>query len=77
MRRIRAWTSGRSAREYEVTFDEAGKIVSVCNVDAFGNLRTTWSVHGGKPMTLTAACAGRAAQRKLATEIWSQPQERV
>jgi hypothetical protein len=76
MRRIRARTSGRSAREYEVTFADDGTITSVCCVDLYGNLRTTWSIHSGKPMTVTAACAGRAAQRKLATEIWSQPQER-
>lgn len=57
-----------SSREYEVTFDREGLVRSVINIGMYGNRRTTWYFMSDKPMGLTAACAVRAAKRKLKEE---------
>lgn len=62
---IRCHTEGRSGREYDVTLDREGLVVSVVNVSMYGNMRTTWHFASDKPMGLTAKCAVRAARRKL------------
>ncbi len=63
---VRCHTERRSGREYEVTFDREGLVVSVVNIGMYGNMRTTWHfADTGRPMGLTAKCAVHAAQRKL------------
>lgn len=62
---VRCHTEGRSGREYEVTLDREGLVVSVVNIGIYGNMRTTWHFASGKPIGLTAKCAVHAARRKL------------
>jgi hypothetical protein len=64
MKRIRAFTSGRNANEYEVTFDSEGGVIDVVNIGLYRN-RMTWTHKSGKAMTITARCAVHAAQRKM------------
>jgi hypothetical protein len=59
-----------SGRRYVVEFDDQGEIVTVCAlVQRRGSVgpheRVTWDRRFGTPMTITAACAGRAAVKQL------------
>lgn len=62
---VRCWANGK---EYRVSFDRDGQIdlVEVYVWHRHGVYpRKVWSVFDGKPMTITAACAGRAALVRL------------
>jgi len=64
-RAVRCWAGGR---EYLVSFDRDGKVdmVEVYVWNRHGVYRRkVWATFDGKPMTITASCAGRAALAKL------------
>lgn len=66
---VRAIANG--GREYEVEFDPSGEIISVATrfrrgCDYRTQSRVIYTRRQSKPMSLTAACAGRSAVQVLA-----------
>jgi len=64
--------------DYEVVFDAVGDIISVSTIfrrasDYRDQRRQIYSRHQSKPMSLVAACAGRAAVKELEARRLANP----